>query len=239
MTEPLFRLWAYLSATPLLGLTLTLVAYLIGDWVHRRAGRHPAVSPLLIAIALIAVLLAVTGTPYRTYFEGAQFVHFLLGPATVALGVPLYKNWPIVRRAWRAILVGVLAGSITAIVSVVGIATALGASTQTIRSLAPKSVTTPVAMGIAEKLGGLPALTAILVLGAGITGAMLGRTTLNFSRVGDWRARGLAVGAAAHGQGTAIAFQVNETAGVFASIGLALCALATSLLLPVILPWLE
>ncbi|MDB5366981.1 MAG: LrgB family protein [Rhodospirillales bacterium] len=239
MTEPFFRLWTYLAATPLLGLALTLVAYLIGDAAYRASGRKPYVSPVLIAIIVLGALLLATGTPYQTYFEGAQFVHFLLGPATVALGVPLWRNRHEVKRAALPILAGVTAGSVTAVISAVVIARALGASEQTVLSLAPKSVTTPIAMGIAEKLGGLPALAAIMVLVTGVSGAMMGRYVLNAVGVRDWRARGLAVGTAAHGQGTAIALNVNETAGVFASIALGLNGILTALLVPVLLQLLR
>lgn len=238
MTEHFFHLWTYLAATPLLGLTITLVAYMAGDWAYRASGRKPYVSPVLIAIVLLGALLLATATPYKTYFEGAQFVHFLLGPATVALGVPLWRNRHQVKRAALPILAGVTAGSITAVISTVLIARALGASEQTVLSMAPKSVTTPIAMGIAEKLGGLPAIAAIMVLVTGVSGAMMGRYVLNAIGVRDWRARGLAVGTAAHGQGTAVALNVNETAGVFASIALGLNGILTALLVPLLLRFL-
>ncbi|GIL39489.1 LrgB family protein [Roseiterribacter gracilis] len=239
MSESFFHLWTYLAATPLLGLTLTLIAYMIGDAAYRASGRKPYVSPVLIAIIVLGTLLLATGTPYRTYFEGAQFVHFLLGPATVALGVPLWRNRHEVKRAALPILAGVAAGSITAVVSTVVIARALGASEQTVLSMAPKSVTTPIAMGIAEKLGGLPAIAAIMVLVTGVSGAMMGRYVLNAVGVRDWRARGLAVGTAAHGQGTAVALTANETAGVFASIALGLNGVLTALLVPLLLQLLR
>jgi predicted murein hydrolase (TIGR00659 family) len=239
MTEQFFHLWTYLAATPLLGLTITLVAYMIGDAAYRASGRKPYVSPVLIAIIVLGALLLATDTPYRTYFEGAQFVHFLLGPATVALGVPLWRNRQTVKRAALPILAGVTAGCITAVVSTVLIARALGASEQTVLSMAPKSVTTPIAMGIAEKIGGLPAIAAIMVLVTGVSGAMMGRYVLNAVGVRDWRARGLAVGTAAHGQGTAIALNVNETAGVFASIALGLNGILAALLVPLLLQLLR
>jgi putative effector of murein hydrolase len=157
----------------------------------------------------------------------------------VALGVPLWRNRHEVRRAALPIVAGVAAGSVTAVISAVVIARALGASEQTVLSLAPKSVTTPIAMGIAEKLGGLPALAAIMVLATGVAGAMMGRYVLNAVGVRDWRARGLAVGTAAHGQGTAVALNVNETAGVFASIALGLNGILTALLVPVLLQLLR
>jgi predicted murein hydrolase (TIGR00659 family) len=235
MKDELFRVWVYLSATPLLGLTATLVAYQTGYAVFVRSGRNPLFNPVLIAVLLIALLLWLTATPYRVYFEGAQFVHFLLGPATVALAVPLYKHWATIKRSAVAIAVSIVAGSLTAIVTAVGTGWLLGASRQTLLSLAPKSVTTPVAMGISEQIGGLPSLTAALVILTGILGAVGATFTLDAAGVKDWRARGLAAGVAAHGIGTARAFQVNELAGAFASLAMGLSALATAILVPALI----
>ncbi len=234
MTGDLRDIWVYLAATPLLGLTVTLLAYQAGVWIQTKAGGSPLLNPVLLAVIALVALLAATGTDYRTYFEGAQFVHFLLGPATVALAVPLYRQIAVLKRAWAAIAAAVVAGSLTAVVSAVAAAWALGASFDTLVSLAPKSVTTPIAMGITEKLGGLPSLTAVLVILTGILGAMLGSFVLNAVGVRDWRARGLAIGVAAHGIGTARALQVNETAGAFSGLAMGLNGLATAVLLPLL-----
>lgn len=232
---PGFRdIWVYLSASPLLHLTLTLVAFQAGAWLYRRTGNNPMANPVLIAVVVLVALLTATGTPYATYFEGAQFVHFLLGPATVALAIPLYRQFAHVRRSAPAILASIVAGSLAAAFSAAGIAWALGAAKGSIVSIAPKSVTAPVAMGISEQLGGLPSLTAALVILTGITGAMLGPLLLNLLRIRDWQARGLAIGTAAHGIGTARALQVNEVAGAFAGLAMGLNALATAILLPLV-----
>lgn len=227
-------IWVYLATSPLLGLTVTLVAYVIGDWIYRRAGMHPLLNPVLIAVVALVLLLRATETPYATYFDGAQFVHFLLGPATVALAVPLYFNLGKLKRLWLPLLGGLVAGSLTAAVSAVGIAWLFGGSTQTLASLAPKSVTAPVAMGIAEKLGGLPSLTAILVISTGILGAVLGPAVLNGLRMRDQATRGFALGVTAHGIGTARAFQESEQAGAFSGLAMGLNALVTALLLPLL-----
>lgn len=234
MTAPLNEVWVYLSASPLAALTLTLVAYQAGFWLYRKAGFHPLANPVLIAVALIAGLLLASGTSYRTYFDGAQFVHFLLGPATVALALPLYRQLEKVRRSALAILASLIAGSLTAAVSAVGVAMALDASRETLASLAPKSVTAPVAMGISEALGGLPSLTAVLVILTGILGAAFGPLVLDLMRIRDWRARGFAIGVASHGIGTSRALQVNETAGAFSGLAMGLNAVATAVLLPLI-----
>jgi predicted murein hydrolase (TIGR00659 family) len=226
--------WTYLSAHPLLHLTLTLVAYQIGLAIFQRTGRNPLFNPVLLAVLMVVAVLTATGTSYESYFDGAQFVHFLLGPATVALAIPLYRQFEKVRRSAVAVLASIVAGSLTASLSAVLIARLLGGSRDSLISLAPKSVTAPVAMGIAERLGGLPSLTAVLVILTGILGAMMGTFILNALGIKDWAARGLAMGTASHGIGTARALQVNEVAGAFAGLAMGLNALATAVMLPVL-----
>ncbi|MEP4033135.1 LrgB family protein [Roseibium polysiphoniae] len=237
MDKGFSEIWVYLSASPLLALTLTLAAYQLGNWVYQKAGKNPLLNPVLIAVVALVATLLVTGTDYATYFEGAQFVHFLLGPATVALALPLYRQIERVRKSALAISVSLLAGSLTATATAVSIAWAFGSSQEILISLAPKSVTAPVAMGIAEQLGGLPSLTAVLVILTGIIGAALGPLLLNVMGVKDMAARGLAIGTASHGIGTARAFQVSEVAGAFAGLAMGLNALATAILLPLLWKW--
>ncbi len=225
-------IWSYLSQGPLLWLTATLVAYALGDACFRLAGRAPVVNPVLIAVAVLALLLHLTATPYATYFAGAQFVHFLLGPATVALALPLYDSLPRLRRALWPTLAALIAGSLTAALSALAIGSALGVDATVLASLAPKSATAPVAIGIAERIGGSPTLTAVLVILTGITGAVVATPLLNLLGLRDWRARGFAVGLTSHGIGTARALQVHPTAGAFAALGMALNAIATALVAP-------
>ena len=227
-------IWVYLSASPLLHLTLTLAAFVLASVVYRRLRMNPLVNPVLLSVIAIVLILRGTSTDYATYFEGAQFVHFLLGPATVALAVPLYRQFDRVRASATAILVSLLCGSITSALSAVSIAWLLGASSVSIISVAPKSVTAPVAMGISEQLGGLPSLTAEIPIATGIIGAMLGPLLLNWLRIRDWSIRGLAMGTASHGIGTARALQVNELAGAFSGLAMGLNALATAIILPVV-----
>jgi len=230
------ELWVYLRSTPLLWLTATLAAYLAGYGLYRASGLKPWANPMFFAVLLLIALLLGTGTPYATYFEGAQFVHFLLGPVTVALAVPLFNNLAQVRRAALPILAALLAGAVTAVVSAVGIAWLLGADDTVLRSLAPKSITTPIAMGIAEQIGGLPSLTAVLVLLTGMLGAVMATPLFDALGLTDWRARGFAIGLAAHGMGTARAFTVNELAGTFAGLAMGLNALVTAIAVPLLLP---
>ena len=226
------EIWSYLAASPLIWLTATLIAYVIGDTLAQAAGRAPLANPVLIAVILLAALLWLTRTSYATYFEGAQFVHFLLGPATVALAIPLWQQRHAVRRAFLPICAALLAGSVTAVLSALAIGHALGLSPQLLATLAPKSTTAPVALGISQSLGGSPTLTAVLVILTGMIGAIVVTPLMNALRIRDWRARGFAVGVAAHGIGTARAFQVNPQAGAFAGIGMALNAMLTAFLAP-------
>jgi predicted murein hydrolase (TIGR00659 family) len=226
--------WVYLSASPLLWLAATLAAYLAGTALHGLLGRSPLVNPVAVAVALLIGVLALTGTPYAAYFDGAQFVHFLLGPATVALAVPLRRNWALVRRSASPMAAALLAGSSVAVLSATGIAALLGAAPESVASLAPKSATTPIAMAVAERVGGIPSLTAALVIATGIAGAMMAGPLTDALGVRDPRARGFALGVAAHGIGTARAFQLGEVAGAFAGVGMGLNGLATAVLVPLL-----
>lgn len=229
-------LWVYLAASPLLWLTITLVAWLIASTIARKAG-HPLANPVLIAILLVGTLLVATKTPYHRYFEGAQFVHFLLGPATVALAVPLVRHRALVLRNIVPMLLALVAGAVTGCASTVLIAKWLGAPRDVLLSLAPKSTTAGIAMAISEAIGGAPALTAVCVIATGIIGAVIVTPLMNALRIRDYAARGFAAGLASHGIGTARAFAVDEVAGTFAGVAMGLNGLATSLLAPLVAGW--
>ncbi|MBP7243275.1 LrgB family protein [Amaricoccus sp.] len=216
------RIWVYLAETPLLWLTATLVAYVVGDTISAACRRHPLANPVVIAAAILIAVLTLTGTRYQTYFEGAQFVHFLLGPATVALAVPLWRNRARVAANLVPMAAALLAGSLTAIGTAGAIGWALGAPPPVIASLVTKSTTAPIAMALAEGLGGLPALAAVLVVLTGVLGAVIVTPLMNALGVRDYAARGFAAGVASHGIGTARAFQVSEEAGVFAGVAMGL-----------------
>jgi predicted murein hydrolase (TIGR00659 family) len=230
-----FGLWIYLSTTPLFWLTVTLLAWLAADALAKATGRHPLANAVLIAGAIVGTMLVASGESYRAYFDGAQFIHFLLGPATVALGIPLYRNRALVLRNLVPMMASLFAGAVVSIASALAIAAALGAPRDVLASLAPKSVTTPVAMAVSERLGGQPSLTAALVILTGILGAVMVTPLMNAMRMTDYAARGFAAGLAAHGIGTARAFTVDSVAGTFAGIALGLNALVTAVLAPVVL----
>lgn len=230
----LFEVWVYLSQTPLLWLTTTLIAYIVADGISKKLNRHPLANPVIIAAGVLIIILKISETTFQTYFEGAQFVHFLLGPATVALAVPLFRNLPKVTSRILPVLAALIGGSITAILSALAIGWALNLPSDILLSLAPKSVTTPIAMGISEQLGGIPTLTAVLVIATGITGAVMVTPLMNVLKIQDYAARGFAVGIASHGIGTARAFQINPLAGTFAGIAMALNGALTALLVPLL-----
>ncbi|WP_374264767.1 LrgB family protein [Zoogloea sp.] len=234
--DSMTEIWVYLSAQPLLWLTLTLAVYLLAILLHRKAGGHPAVNPVLLSVAMLVTLLALTGTPYQRYFDGAQFVHFLLGPTTVALAVPLHGQLRRLVEMSGPLLIALVVGSLVAGVSAYAIGALLGASTPTVVSLAPKSVTTPIAMGIAERLGGLASLTAVFVILTGIFGAIFADGLLKRLGVRDEASIGFALGLASHGIGTARAFQLSEQTGAFAALAMGLNGLFTALALPWLLP---
>ncbi|MFZ0788223.1 MAG: LrgB family protein [Chromatiaceae bacterium] len=231
-------IWVYLAASPLLWLTLTLLCYLIALRLYRLAGETPLLNPVAIAVALLIGLLVLTGTPYQTYFDGAQFVHFLLGPATVSLAIPLYRQRERLRSMALPIAAALVAGVLTAALSAIALGALLGADRETLISLAPKSVTAPVAMAISQKLGGLPSLTAVLVVSTGILGAVLGTGLLRLLRIRDDAVKGFALGVTSHGIGTARAFQVSPVMGAFSGLAMALSAFVTALLLPPLLRWI-
>ncbi|GGD98387.1 membrane protein [Aureimonas endophytica] len=229
------ELWVYLAASPLLWLTLTIGVFLVARRAAQALGNPPLANPVLLSIVALVALLRLTDTPYPVYFSGAQFVHFALGPATVALGVPLYRNRRLILRSLAPVGAALLVGSLTGVVSVVGLALLFGLPEAITRALAPKSVTAGIAMGIAAQLGADPALAAVFVMLTGIVGAVIVTPLMNALRIRDYAARGFAAGLASHGLGTARAFQVDGLAGTFAGLAMALNGLVTSLLAPVLL----
>lgn len=235
MKAEFFQIWVFLAQSPLLWLTITVLVYLGALALYRRSGLNPLVNPVLVSVAAIVTVLLLTRTPYPQYFEGAKFVHFLIGPATVALAIPLYNQLARLKRMAWPVGIALLSGCVTAIVSAVGIGWLLGASPETLRSLAPKSSTMPIAMGVAERIGGLPSLAAVAVAVTGISGAIMARSLFNLLKIQDPAVRGFAVGVASHAIGTARALQVHEQAGAFSALAMALNGIATALLVPLLL----
>lgn len=235
MMPHLNTVWVYLAGSPLLWLTATLVAYRISTLIYEKTNRSPLANPVGISVAILVLVLYVSDTPYKTYFDGAQFVHFLLGPVTVALAIPLYQQMEKMKRNWFALLAGALIGGTAAIACAMSVAWALGASPLTILSMAPKSVTIPIAMGVTEKIGGLPTLTVVMVMFTGIFGAGVAHYIFKWMKIEDDLTCGFALGATAHGVGTARAFQVSEEMGAFSGLAMGVSGILTALLLPLVL----
>ncbi len=235
------QLWVYLSSTPLFGLTATLVVYLLAQALYVRAGQAAWANPVLWSVVALAAGLTATGTAYPTYFSGAQFIHFLLGPAVVALAWPLWQRRAALRAHGARFVIAALAGGTAAAVSAVTLAWALGLPADVMLSLAPKSVTAPVAMGVADKIGGVPALAAVFAVLTGMVGALSGKYLFDALGIGTdatgWMARGFALGTAAHGIGAARALQVNADAGAWAALALGLQVLLAAVLIPLVAGW--
>jgi putative effector of murein hydrolase len=232
------EIWVYLSGSPLLALVLTLSAYQAGVMLYERADRHPLANPVAIAIAIVATVITLIDMPYAKYFEGAQFVHFLLGTATVALAVPIYKGLAALRGRIFPLLAALLAGGATSIASAVGVGKLLGADAAILGGFYAKSVTAPIAMGVAERINVSPTLTAVFAVTTGILGAVLVRYVLDAVGAKAWWQRGFAVGVAAHGIGTSRAFSVHPEAGTYASLGMGLHGVLGAVLIPLAVHWL-
>jgi predicted murein hydrolase (TIGR00659 family) len=233
--QALTNTWVYLAQTPLLWLTITLAVYQAAAWLYRWLHSPAWLNPIVTAVIVLVTLLLVTRTPYETYFQGAQFVHFLLGPATVALAVPLYRQYRKLTQMFVPVTGALLIGSVTGTVSAVGLGWLFSLSPATLLSLAPKSITTPIAMGVAEQIGGLPSLTTVFVVFTGILGALLGQKILDVLRIKQSSVRGFTLGLAAHGLGTATAFQEGEEAGAFSGLAMGLNGAVTAILVPILI----
>ena len=231
------QLWVYLSTTPLFGLTATVVTYVLAHHVYLRLGQAPWANPVLWTVVTLALLLTLSRTPYPTYFSGAQFIHFLLGPAVVALAWPLWQRRQEVRQRAGPILIAALVGGAAASLSALAIGWALGLPADLLRSLAPKSVTAPVAMGIAEQLGGIPALAAVFAVLTGLVGAVSGKYLFDAMGPMAPQVRGFALGTASHGIGAARAMQEHADAGAYAGLALGVQVLLSALLMPLVARW--
>lgn len=229
------ELWVYLAATPLFGLTATVSIYVGAQALAVRLGQPPWANPVLMTVLALALLLLATGTPYPTYFAGAQFIHFLLGPAVVALAWPLWQRRAELRRRAAPIVLAALAGGAAAAGSAVALGWALGLPAPVLMSLVPKSVTAPVAMGIADKLGGIPALAAAFAVLTGMVGAVSAKYLFDGLRIAAPEVRGFALGTASHGLGAARALQVHPDAGAYAGLALGLQVVLAALLMPLAL----
>ncbi|OWY38444.1 hypothetical protein CEK28_12450 [Xenophilus sp. AP218F] len=227
--------WMY--HTPLTGIFVTLLAYRLALAANRRCGGHPAGNPVLIGVLLVLLWLWASGSSYAQYMDGARFIQLLLGPATVALAVPLYSNLPKLKRALWPLLASIAIGGAIGGGSAVLLGWCFGFERTVLLSLATRAVTTPIAMSVAGGIGGAPELAAMFVIVSGILGAVLARPLFQWLGWHDDMVLGVATGVTAHGIGTARVFQLSETAGAFAGLAMGLNGLLTALLLPMLAAW--
>lgn len=225
----------YLRTSPLTWIFVTLLAYRVGVWLRDRTSGHPLAQPVFIAAGLVMALVAAVDLDYETYMEGGLLIHVLLGPATVALAVPLHRQAHHLKQMLVPLLVALPVGTIVSVGSAMLMVRALGGDRALELTVAPKSATTPVAIGVAEQIGGVPALVAVFTMLAGLLGAVLGPGLLDRLGIRDHRTRGLALGAVSHGVGTSRALHDHPTEGAFAGLSMGLTALLTSLLVPVVI----
>jgi len=227
-------MWSNFVAHPMFGVGITLGVYALAQLLYRRF-HFILLNPVAVSIVTIILLLAACEVPYSSYAAGGDLVLFLLGPAVVALGLPLYQQRQEILKRKLPILVGVVAGAVASIVSASGLALLLGGSDGVVRSLAPKSVTTPIAIGIAEMIGGIAPLTAALVVLTGCLGAICGPEFCRLIGIRSRVASGLSVGTASHGIGTARMLEVNALSGAVSGLAIGLNGLVTAFILPLLI----
>lgn len=226
------EIWVYLSGSPLLALFITLAAYQFGLFVYQKSKQNPIANPVAISVILVASFIQIIDMPYDTYFKGAQFIHFLLGSATVSLAIPIYRGLGSLKKRAFPLLASLLVGGGASILSAVGIASLLGADKTILGAMYSKSVTAPIAMGIAERIGTSPTLTAIFAVITGILGSILAPYVLNGIGMKEWWQRGFAIGVGAHGLGTSRAFSINHEAGTYASLAMGMHGIVGAVAIP-------
>ena len=226
------------SMVPLVALVITLGAYLLGVEVQKRL-RTPVANPVLIAILLVGGCLRLLHLSYAAYFSGAQFIHFLLGPATVALAIPLVRSLETMRRSLLPMMTALGAGSVVGLVSGYGLVRLCGGSKVIALSMAPKSLTTPIAIGVSQRIGGNPSLTAVLAIVGGVLVAIGIDPILRWLRVTSPAAQGLAAGTAGSGIGAAQVIPQHPLAAAFAGVAIGINGLLTAVLAPLLVPWLK
>ncbi|PSV34615.1 MULTISPECIES: CidB/LrgB family autolysis modulator [unclassified Photobacterium] len=201
--------------------------------------RNPLFNPLLISLIILIAALHWLQVPYETYFADNEIINYLLGPAVVALALPLYQQLPLIKRKWKTILSACFVGSILSMTFGTSIAFLMGADAQLAASILPKSITTPLAMAASQQIGGIPAITAAMVIIVGLFGAVLGYPVMKLVRIYHPLAKGLTIGTVSHALGTAKAVEENYQEGAFSSLALVICGIMTTLLAPIMFPILE
>ncbi len=225
--------------TPLFGLLLTLASFKAAGWLYHKAGRTPLLHPFAVAMIPVVLVLKALDIQFSEYLDQTTIIQFLLGPATVALGWPMYRQLHTLGGIWKRLVVLIVICVLVVPAICVGIAWAMGAPLDMLSSLAPKSITTPIALGVVELTGGIAALTAGVVALTGIVGAICAPSILKWMKITDDRVKGLTIGITSHAIGTARAFEISEKAGAFSSLALSLMGALTAVVIPLVWAWLS
>lgn len=220
--------------TPVFGILLSVVCYEIGILIQRKT-KNPILNPLLLAIILVILVLTVFDIPKETYDLGGSYILFLLGPATVVMAVPLYRQINLLKKDWLPILVGIFVGSATSVLSVIGLARLFGVNIEIAVSMLPKSVTTAIGMEVSKEIGGVVSLTVAVIVLTGILGAVMGPFILKLLGIKDEVAQGVAMGTASHAVGTSKAMELGETQGAMSGLSVGIAGLATVLIIPLVI----
>lgn len=231
----LTAVWQHLNSTPLLWLCITIAIYLLAIQIYKRAHNNPLLLPVLTSVIMLVILLLLSGTPYEEYFASVKMLHFLIGPATVALAIPLYHQLPKLKLLWWPLSVSLSIGALTGLVSSALITHLFGGSAEMLLSLLPKSATMPIALAITDYTGGEPSITAVAVAITGVLGSLMSMPVFRFFGFNNPIVQGIATGVSAHAIGTARLIQSNETKGAFSALAMCIAGILTAVFMPVML----
>ena len=229
---------AYVMNTPLSWIIITLSAYKIGIIIYEKTGKHALLQPIVIAYVIMLPILILAQIPYKQYFESVSILHFFLGPATVALALPLYKNLKLIQSYFLPILITLVLGGIFTILSALGILWLFGASKITMLSMTTKSVTAPITLITAQDIGAIPSLAMGFVVITGLLGALFGTFIFKLLKIKHDAAKGFALGLISHAVGTARAFEISENAAAFSALAMGLIGVFIAVLLPIVIGFL-
>lgn len=233
------QLLEWMTGFPLFGLLLTLLAFFLGQQLYNATGRHAYFQPVVAGMFLVIGFLLLARIPYPLYFRSAELLHLLMGPAIVALAVPLFQHARRIRALLLPVILTLLTGGILTVGIAVGIMWLLGASEQSLISMTTKSITTPIAMAVSEKIGGIASLSAVVVMVTGALGAIVGIPIMQRLGIHDNAVKGLTLGLTAHAIGTARALEESEECAAFSALAMGLTGIFTALILPAVMAWLS
>lgn len=229
----------YVSTTPLIWLLLTLSSFKLGIIIYEKSNKNTLLQPIIISCFVIMTLLLLTGVSYEEYFKSVEIIHFFLGPATVALALPLYNNLKHIKSLFFPIVITLFVSGVFSIVLAVFLLWILGAELPTILSMTTKSITTPIAIITSEQIGAIPSLAISFVVITGILGALLGSSIFKVLKIKHDSSKGFALGMISHGIGTARAIEISEKAGAFSALAMGLSGIVTAVFLPIIIQLLK